>query len=290
MERILNLVSSTAIAMTIGCDRESGSAHGPAVVPQKSNTVAAVKFPPIRIGPTVGATVWDYSHEKQQRQYEKMEELAKDVSTACAGTNGEEGVDALLAKVSALLDAFESSSDKGYAITQRTGLVSPIIREIESHWAKRWLELAKTPPEDLLHEIQLFCRLSAKAVDLLQKKVGNPLDTTSLELNICTSLKWVSHHFERGGWNEQKKEVDRLLEEWMKTRYDVQEGNPLKDACENIEFHASRNPNRDKLPAPIYSRTKNMHVDKAVHIVGRLPKWFAAWAEEKERQDRSRPK
>ena len=68
------------------------------------------------------------------------------------------------------------------------------------------------------------------------------------------------------------------------------EGNPLKDACERVEFYAARDPNRDKLPAPIYSRTKNKYVDMAVHVVGRLPKWFAAWAEEMERQDRSKSK
>ena len=78
-----------------------------------------------------------------------------------------------------------------------------------------------------------------------------------------------------------------MLEDWLGTRYDVMEGNPLKDACENVEFYAAKNPNRDKLPTPIYSRTKNMHVDKALWVVGRLPKWFAAWAEEMERKDAS---
>jgi hypothetical protein len=167
----------------------------------------------------------------------------------------------------------------------RTAFVSPFVREIESHWAKRWLELAKTPPEDVLREIQHFCRLSAKVVDLLRNKVGNSFDTTSLELNICTSLKWVSHHFERVGWEEQKKEVNRMLEDWKENRYDVLEGNPLKDACEHVEFYASKDPNREKRHVAVYSRTKNMYVDKALHIVGRLPKWFAAWAEEMERKD-----
>ena len=286
----LQLLSSIAIVMLIGCNRESRSARESDAAAHNSKTTVARRYYSLTDEQKAARAEWERALKKQERQYERMEELAKEVSTACAGTNGEEAVDTLLAKVSDVLDAFESSADQGYAITQRTGLVSPIIREIESHWAKRWFELAKTPPEDVLHEIQHFCRLSTKFVDLLRKKVGNSFDTTSLELNICTSLKWVTHHFERGGWKEQKKEVERMLEEWKENRYDVLEGNPLKDACEHVEFYASKDPNREKRHVAVYSRTKNMYVDKALHIVGRLPKWFTAWAEEMERQDNFKSK
>ena len=85
-------------------------------------------------------------------------------------------------------------------------------------------------------------------------------------------------------------EVDRMLEEWKENRYDVLEGNPLKDACEDVEFYASKDPNRDKLHPAIYSRTKNKYLDMAVHVVGRLPKWFSAWTEEMEREDSSKSK
>jgi len=66
-----------------------------------------------------------------------------------------------------------------------------------------------------------------------------------------------------------------MVEKWLETRYDVMEGNPLKDACEHTEFYASRDPHREKRHVAVYSRTKNMHVEKALHVVGRLPKWFA---------------
>jgi len=72
-----------------------------------------------------------------------------------------------------------------------------------------------------------------------------------------------------------KKYVDVMVEKWLETRYDVMEGNPLKDACEHTEFYASRDPHREKRHVAVYSRTKNMHVEKALHVVGRLPKWFA---------------
>ena len=81
-----------------------------------------------------------------------------------------------------------------------------------------------------------------------------------------------------------------MVENWIETRYDVLEGNPLKDACEDVEVYASKDPNREKLHPTIYSRTKNRYLDMAVHVVGRLPKWFAAWAEEMEKQDRSKGK
>ena len=81
-----------------------------------------------------------------------------------------------------------------------------------------------------------------------------------------------------------------MVEIWLETRYDVIEGNPLKDACESTEFYAARDPNREKRHPAVYSRTKNMYVDKALRVVGRLPKWFAAWAAEMEKQDRSKAK
>ena len=290
MKQILQLMSSIIIAMVIGCGRDSSSIHGTANASQKSRH-EATSLSASTVGMKSYSAEWKRGFEEMERQYEKMESFAKEVTTVCAGTNGEAAVDALLAKVSDLIDEYERGiEDKGNAMGYLTAFVSPFVREIESHWAKRWRELAKTPPEDVLREIQHFCRLSAKVVDLLRNKVGNSFDTTSLELNICTSLKWVSHHFERGGWKEQKKEVDRMLEEWKENRYDVLEGNPLKDACEHVEFYAAKDPNREKRHAAVYSRTKNMHVDKALHVVGRLPKWFAAWAEEMERQDNSKSK
>ena len=288
MKRILRLISSIVIVMGVGCKRESNSARETDGVSQKPRAEEEKKTSPDAVSQVAFSTEWDRSRAIQARQYEKMEAFAKDVSTICGGTNGEEAVDALLAKVSDLIDEYECGIEgEGNAMGYLTAFVSPFVREIESHWAKRWLELAKTPPEDVLREIQHFGRMSAKVVDLLRKKVGNSFDTTSLELNICTSLKWVSHHFERGGWKEQKKEVDRMLEEWKENRYDVLEGNPLKDACEDVEFYASKDPHREKRHVAVYSRTKNMHVDKALHVVGRLPKWFAAWAEEMDRKDAS---
>ena len=286
MKRTLQLLAFVISVIVLGCKRESRSPHESDAVPLNPKVEAGKKTSPGAVGQVALSTEWDRSRAVQMRQYEKMEAFAKDVSTVCGGTNGEEAVDALLAKVSDLIDEFKRGIEgEGNAMGYRTAFVSPFVREIESHWAKRWLELAKTPPEDVLREIQHFCRLSAKVVDLLRNKVGNSFDTTSLELNICTSLKWVSHHFERVGWEEQKKEVNRMLEDWKENRYDVLEGNPLKDACEHVEFYASKDPNREKRHAAVYSRTKNMYVDKALHIVGRLPKWFAAWAEEMERKD-----
>ena len=290
MKRILQLISSVAIALMIGCGRNSGSRHGTADGSQESKHEATSHSYSTMV-PASCSAEWNRAFIAQQKQYEKGEALAKEVSKVCAGTNGEEAVDALLAKVSDLIDEYERGIEgEGNAMGYLTAFVSPFVREIESYWAKRWLELAKTPPEDVLREIQHFGRMSAKVVDLLRKKVGNSFDTISLELNICTSLKWVSHHFERGGWTEQKKEVDRMLEEWKENRYDVLEGNPLKDACEDVEFYASKDPNREKRHPAVYSRTKNMYVDKALHVVGRLPKWFAAWAEEMARKDSSKSK
>ena len=288
MKRTLQLLAFVISVIVLGCKRESRSPRETDAVPLNPKVEAVKKTSPGAVGQVTLSTEWDRFRAVQRRQYEKMEAFAKDMSTVCGGTNGEEAVDALLAKVSDLIDEYECGIEgEGNAMGYLTAFVSPFVREIESYWAKRWLELAKTPPEDVLREIQHFGRMSAKVVDLLRKKVGNSFDTTSLELNICTSLKWVSHHFERGGWKEQKKEVDRMLEEWKENRYDVLEGNPLKDACEDVEFYASKDPHREKRHVAVYSRTKNMHVDKALHVVGRLPKWFAAWAEEMDRKDAS---
>lgn len=286
MKLIAQLISAIVLAMTTGCNRESVSAHKPDAVSRKPNTAATAKVPQ-SWGGAARTAEWERAFKAQQKQYEKVEALAKEVSRACAGTNGEEAVDALLAKVSDVLDAFESSSDHGYAITERTGLVSPFVRDVECYWVRRRFRSGETPPENLLNEVRLFHSLATKTVDLLQKKVGNSYETVSLELNAVGTLKWLAHNFERVGWKEEKKYVDNMVDKWLGTRYDVMEGNPLKDACENVEFYAAKDPNRDKLPAPIYSRTKNMYVDKARWVVGRLPKWFAAWAEEMERKDAS---
>ena len=234
---------------------------------------------------------WERSREVKRRQYEKMEALAKDVSQVCAGTNGEEEVDALLANVSDLIDEYERGiEDKGNAMGSLTTFTWPFARDVECYWTGRWFEAGDIPPENLFHEIQLFYSLATKTVDLLQKKVGNTDITAPFEITVCGTLKWLSGNFEHARWHEHKKHVDRIVEKWTETRYDVPEGNPLKAACEDVEFDASKNPNRDKLPAAIYSRTKNRYLDMAVHVVGRLPKWFAAWAEEMEQQDRSKAK
>ena len=288
MKRIARIISSIVIVMVIGCNRESRSTRGLDAVVQKPRTSGAAKVSPTGRAMTGGAE-WEHAFEERERQYEKMKSLAKEVTTVCAGTNGEEAVDALLAKVSDVLDVFKSSSDHSYAITERSGLVSPFVRDVECYWSRRRFKSGETPPENLLNEVRLFHSLATKTVDLLQKKVGNSYDTVSLELNAVGTLKWLAHNFERAGWRKEKKYVDNMVDKWLGTRYDVMEGNPLKDACENVEFYAAKDPNRDKLPAPIYSRTKNMYVDKARWVVGRLPKWFAAWAEEMEKQDRANP-
>ena len=290
MKRILRLISSIVIVMGVGCKRESNSARETDGVSQKPRADEEKKTSPDAVSQVALSNEWERSREEQKRQYEKMEALAKEVSRVCAGTNGEDAVDRLLAKVSDVLDAFESSSDNSYAITERTGLVSPFVRDVECYWVGRRFRPGETPPENLLNEVRLFHSLAMKTVDLLQKKVGNSYDTVSLELNAVGTLKWLVHNFERAGWREEKKYVDVMVEKWLETRYDVMEGNPLKDACEDTEFYASRDPNREKRHPAVYSRTKNMYVDKALWVVGRLPKWFAAWAEEMEKQDRAKTK
>ena len=277
--------------MGVGCKRESNSARETDGVSQKPRAEEEKKTSPDAVSQVAFSTEWDRSRAIQARQYEKMEAFAKDVSTVCGGTNGEEAVDALLAKVSDLIDEYERGIEgEGNAMGYLTAFVSPFVRDVECYWSRRRFKSGETPPENLLNEVRLFHSLATKTVDLLQKKVGNPYDTVSLELNAVGTLKWLAHNFERAGWREEKKYVDNMVDKWLGTRYDVMEGNPLKDACENVEFHAAKDPNRDKLPAPIYSRTKNMYVDKARWVVGRLPKWFTAWAEEMERQDNFKSK
>ena len=208
-----------------------------------------------------------------------LKELAKDVPQACTGEDGEAGVDALIAKVSEILDAYECHG-RDREISEKTSLVAPFVQSVECYWTRRWFEPKAKPPENLLREIDLFYDLATKTVDLLQKKVGNYDVISPLEIGFCSTLKWLSHHMERVGWLEQKKHVDRMVEKWLETRYDVMEGNPLKEACERVEFYASKDPNRKKRHPAIYSRTKNKYVDMAVHVVGRYPKWFEAWVEE----------
>ena len=291
MKRTLQLIVSIVIVMGVGCKRESNSARETDGVSQKPRAEEEKKTSPDAVSQVAFSTEWDRSRAIQARQYEKMEAFAKDVSTVCGGTNGEEAVDALLAKVSDLIDEYERGIEgEGNAMGYLTAFVSPFVRDVECYWSRRRFKSGETPPENLLNEVRLFHSLATKTVDLLQKKVGNPYDTVSLELNAVGTLKWLAHNFERAGWREEKKYVDNMVDKWLGTRYDVMEGNPLKDACENVEFHAAKDPNRDNLPAPIYSRTKNMYVDKARWVVGRLPKWFAAWAEEMELQDNSKSK
>lgn len=289
MNRIVRIVVSVAIAMTGGCNCESSLTRESDAAAHNSKATVRRHYS-LTDEQKAAIAERERAAKKQERQYERMEELAKEVSMVCAGTNGEEAVDALLTKVSDILDEFESSSDQNYAITQRSGLVSPFRKRVECYWARRWFKEGDAPPENLLNEVLLFHNLATKTVDLLQKKVGNSYDTVSLELNAVGTLKWLAHHFERVGWREEKKYVDNMIEKWKEARYDVMEGNPLKDACENVEFYAARDSNREKRHPAVYSRTKNMHVDKARWVVGRLPKWFAAWAEEMERRDSSKSK
>ncbi len=289
MKRIIQIISSIAIVMAIGCNRESSSTRESDAAAHNSKITLARRHYSLTDEHKAARAEWERALKKQERQYERMEELAKEVSTACAGTNGDEAVDALLAKVSDVIDEYVCCV-QGHAISERTSLVAPFARAVEACWPQRLFEKGESPPENLLYEIRCFYSLNTKTVDLLRKKVGNSFESLSLEFNICWVLKRFSLRFDRIGWKEQKKYVDRMLENWLETRYDVLEGNPLKDACENVEFYAAKDPNRDKLPAPIYSRTKNMHVDKALWVVGRLPKWFAAWAAEMEKQDNSKSK
>lgn len=290
MKRIARIISSIAIVTLIGCNRESRSTRGPDSVAQKSNTSGTAKVSPTGRAKT-GAAEWERAFEERDRQYEKVEELAKEVPGVCAGTNGEEAVDALLAKVSDLIDEYERGIwDKGNAMSSLTSFTAPFVRDVECYWTRRQFKLGKTPPGNLLNEVRLSHSLATKTVDLLQKKVGNSDVTAPFEIGNCSILKWLAHNFERAGWEKEKQYVDSMVENWIETRYDVLEGNPLKDACEDVEIDAARNPNREKLPATIYSRTKNKYQNMAVHVVGRLPKWFAAWAEEMERQDNSKSK
>ena len=291
MKRTLQLIVAAAILIVVGCERESCSLHGSDAVAQNPKGGEVKKTTHGSVGQVALSNEWERSREEQKRQYEKMEALAKDVSQVCAGTNGEEAVDALLANVSDLIDEYERGIwDKGNAMGYLTALVSPFVREIESYWAKRRFKPEGTPPENLLSEVRSSHSLATKTVDLLQKKVGNSDVTAPFEIGNCSVLKWLAHNFERAGWKEEKQYVDSMVENWIETRYDVLEGNPLKDACEHVEVYASKYPNREKLHQAIYSRTKNRYLDMAVHVVGRLPKWFAAWAEEMEKQDRSKAK
>ena len=291
MKRTLQLLAFVISVIVLGCKRESRSPRETDAVPLNPMVEAVKKTSPGAVGQVALSTEWDRFRAVQRRQYEKMEAFAKDMSTVCGGTNGEEAVDALLAKVSDLIDEYECGIEgEGNAMGYLTAFVSPFVRDVECYWSRRRFKSGETPPENLLNEVRLFHSLATKTVDLLQKKVGNSYDTVSLELNAVGTLKWLAHNFERAGWREEKKYVDNMVDKWLGTRYDVMEGNPLKDACENVEFHAAKDPNRDKLPAPIYSRTKNMYVDKARWVVWRLPKWFTAWAEEMERQDNFKSK
>ena len=204
MKRIIQIISSIAIVMAIGCNRESSSTRESDAAAHNSKTTVARRHCSLTDEQKAARAEWERALKKQEKQYERMEELAKEVSTACAGTNGEEAVDALLAKVSDVLDAFESSSDHSYAITERSGLVSPFVRDVECYWSRRRFKSGETPPENLLNEVRLFHGLATKTVDLLQKKVGNSYDTVSLELNAVGTLKWLAHNFERAGWREEK--------------------------------------------------------------------------------------
>lgn len=168
MKRILQLISSIVIVMGVGCKRESNSARETDGVSQKPRAEEEKKTSPDAVSQVAFSTEWDRSRAIQERQYEKVEALAKEVSRVCAGTNGEDAVDRLLAKVSDVLDAFESSSDHSYAITERTGLVSPFVRDVECYWVGRRFRPGETPPENLLNEVRLFHSLAMKTVDLIR--------------------------------------------------------------------------------------------------------------------------
>ena len=291
MKRILRLISSIVIVMGTGCKRESNSARETDDVSQKPRVEEVKKTSPGAVSRVAFSTEWDRSRAIQARQYEKMKALAKNVSQVCAETNGEEAVDALLAKVSDLIDKYERGLwDKGNAMSSLISFVAPFVRDVECYWTRRRFKPGETPPENLLNEVRFSHSRATKTVDLLQKKVGNSDVTAPFEIGNCSILKWLAHNFERVGWKNEKQHVDRMVENWIETCYDVLEGNPLKDAYEDVEFYASKDPNRDKLHPAIYSRTKNKYLDMAVHVVGRLPKWFSAWTEEMEREDSSKSK
>ena len=288
MKRILQMISSIVLVMVIGCNRESASTRGSVAMSHKPKHGVTSRSSTAVVS-TLHSAEKDSAFKERERQYERMKELAKEVSQACAGTNGEDAVDALLAKVGDVLDAYVCCA-QGHEISERTSLVSPFVRDVKCYWSRRRFLPGETPPENLLNEVRLSHSLATKTVDLLQKKVGNPAVTAPFEIGNCSILKWLTHNFERVGWKEEKQYVDSMVENWIETRYDMIEGNPLKDACEDVEFHASKDPNREKRHPAVYSRTKNRYLDMAVHIVGRLPKWFAAWTEEMERTDRSKAK
>ena len=107
MKQILQLISLIVIAMEVGCKRESNSARETDAVPLKPKVEAVKKTSLGAVSQVALSNEWERSREVKRRQYEKMEALAKDVSMVCAGTNGEEAVDALLTKVSDLIDEHE---------------------------------------------------------------------------------------------------------------------------------------------------------------------------------------
>ena len=98
MKRILRLIFSIVIVMGVGCKRESNSARETDGVSQKPRAEEEKKTSPDAVSQVAFSTEWDRSRAIQERQYEKVEALAKEVSRVCAGTNGEDAVDALLAK------------------------------------------------------------------------------------------------------------------------------------------------------------------------------------------------
>ena len=101
MKRIIRLVFSVTILTTIGCKRE---VHAP----PKPEAVRKSAYSPL--GPTVlAAAQLNNSLEACAKlaRYQMLKELAKDVPQACTGEDGEAGVDALIAKVSEILDAYE---------------------------------------------------------------------------------------------------------------------------------------------------------------------------------------
>ena len=225
-----------------------------------------------------------HSKEKEMpvriRAEERISDIALRVHEACIDPVKTNSVDSLVQEVMVILDEFESmETDGNDALDRRTNLVAPFVRTVEEYWIKRRFDKKEHPPGNLLEDIDRSYALSTRTVDLLYEKVGNFSRASSIDVNICATLKWLSHNLERAGWMDQKVHVDKLIDKWITTRYDVAERNPLKSACERFECFAAKSNKRESLHPAVRSRLQNMSMDKAVRVVGRLPKWAEGWRE-----------
>ena len=148
MKRSLQMISSIVLVMVIGCNRESASTRGSVAMSHKPKHGVTSRSSTAVVS-TLHSAERDRAFIERERQYERMKELAKEVSQACAGTNGEAAVDALLAKVNDVLDEYACRD----GISGRAALVAPFVRDVRSYWSKRWFEPGETPSANLLKEI-----------------------------------------------------------------------------------------------------------------------------------------